>query len=141
VWIKFVAAKAAATFAAIPRSCGRASAICMCTVLKTRYLRLAYPAVPVQIECMGEGRLIRVRKYRGDPTAVAYLVAVSDKDKAVDLIRQKVGGSDGDIEDLGRVSEALLMAMSVREGEFVPIEGVRHVAQQQQQPPSQPVDE
>jgi hypothetical protein len=83
-----------------------------------------------------------VRKYRGDPTAVAYLVAVSDKDKAVDLIRQKAGGSGDDIEDLGRVSEALLMAMSVHEGEFVRIEGVRHVAQQQQQeqPPPKRVD-
>lgn len=80
-----------------------------------------------------EGRLIRVSKYRGDPQAVAYLVAVPDKAGAIDLISGTASQGE-DIEDLGRVSEQLLMAMSLAPGEFIRIDGVRHVAQQQQQP-------
>jgi len=38
---------------------------------------------------------------------------------------------------LGRVSEALLDAMHIAPGEFVRIDGIRHVAQQQQQQHSQ----
>jgi hypothetical protein len=84
---------------------------------------------------MGEGRLIRVSKVPGDPkAAVAYLVAVSDKDKAIDLIRRKFGSSGDQVEDLGRVSEALLTAMSLAPGDVVRVDGVRHVGQQQQQP-------
>jgi hypothetical protein len=80
---------------------------------------------------MGEGRLIRVSKYRGDPQAVAYVVAMPDKVRAIELIKQKAAGDE--IEDLGKVSEALMTAMSLAPGEFIPIAGVNHVAQQQQQ--------
>lgn len=85
-----------------------------------------------------EGRLVRVSKYRGDPKAVAYVVAVSDKDRASDLIREKVGQPADDIEDLGHVSEQLLMALSLAPDTFARIDGVRHVAQQQQQPQHDP---
>jgi hypothetical protein len=70
----------------------------------------------------------------GDPKAVAYLVAVPDKVKAIDLIRKKFGSSGDQVEDLGRVSEALLTAMSLAPSEVVRVDGVRHVAQQQPQP-------
>ena len=88
----------------------------------------------VHYERMGEGRLIRVSKYRGDPEAVAYLVAVPDKAEAIDIVKAKAGKTGEEIEDLGRVSEALIKALSLAPGEFIPIDGVRHVAQQQQQP-------
>lgn len=61
---------------------------------------------------MGEGRLIRVSKYRNDPQAVAYLVAVHDKAEAIDFIREKVASPADEVEDLGRASDALLTALS-----------------------------
>jgi hypothetical protein len=82
---------------------------------------------------MGEGRLIRVSKYRGDPQAVAYVVAMPDKARAIELITQKATNPGDEIEDLGKVSEALITAMSLAPGEFMRVDGVRHVAQQQQQ--------
>lgn len=85
---------------------------------------------------MGEGRLIRVRKYRGDVKTIAYLVALSDRAEAIALIQQMAADSEDDVEDLGRVSEALLSALAVPNGGFIRIEGVKHVAQQQQQPQS-----
>jgi hypothetical protein len=81
-----------------------------------------------------DGRLIRVAQYRGDPKAAAYVVAVSDKGTALSLIREKIGQPTDDIEDLGNVSEQLLMALSLAPGSFARIDGLRHVAQQQQQP-------
>jgi hypothetical protein len=97
----------------------------MFTVAANRY--------SVHYERMGEGRLIRVSKYRGDPQAVAYLVAVANKAEALELIKAKIGQLGEEIEDLGRVSEALITAMSLAPGDLIPIDGVRHVAQQQQQ--------
>jgi hypothetical protein len=96
-------------------------------------VRMAPLAYPVHHRPMGEGRLIRVSKYRGDPQAIAYLVAVQDKIEAMELIRAKAASGD-EIEDMGRVSEALIAAMSLAPRAFMPIDGVRHVAQQQQQP-------
>jgi hypothetical protein len=87
----------------------------------------------VQSKSMGEGRLIRVSKFRGDPQAVAYLIAIPDKARATELITQKAANPGDEIEDLGKVSEALIKAMSLGPGEFIPIDGVNHVAQQQQQ--------
>ena len=68
---------------------------------------------------MGYGRLIRVRKFPGDEKAIAYVVAVSDPAKAMELIRRKVANPDDEIEDLGRVSDALLAAMKLEPGDFV----------------------
>jgi hypothetical protein len=86
---------------------------------------------------MGEGRLIRVSKYRGDPQTVSYLVAMPDKARAIELITSQAASASDDIEDLGRVSEALIAAMRLPPGQFVPINGVCHVAQQQPQPKKQ----
>ena len=79
-----------------------------------------------------DGRLIRVAEFRGDPKAAAYVVAVSDKATALSLIREKIGQPGDDIEDLGNVSEQLLMALSLAPGNFARIDGLWHVAQQQQ---------
>jgi hypothetical protein len=99
-------------------------------------LRMAIPLDPIQKHRMGEGRLIRVCRYRGDPRAKAYLIAVSDKTEAMRLIASKAASAADEIEDLGRVSEALITAMALTAGEFIPIDGIRHVSQQQQQPHS-----
>ena len=56
------------------------------------------------------------------------------KDEAISLIRGTLGRSGDDIEDLGHISEQLLMAMSLAPGAFVRIDGVSRVAQQQPRP-------
>ncbi len=68
---------------------------------------------------MHHGRLIRVSQYRRDPNAIAYIVAIAESVRAVDLIRSKFGGVGDTIEDLGRVSGALLMALNLESGSFV----------------------
>jgi hypothetical protein len=84
---------------------------------------------------MGPGRLIRVSKFPGDQEAKAYLVAVADKQEAVDLITAKAANTGDHIEDLGRVSDTLLAAMALAPGHFVPISGTARLGQQQ--PPLQ----
>ena len=59
---------------------------------------------------MEDGRLIRVGKYRGEPKAVAYIVAISNPSRAVDLIMEKAA----DAADVGRVSAALLEALALQ---------------------------
>jgi hypothetical protein len=68
---------------------------------------------------MRDGRLIRVSKYRGDKKGVAYIVAVADPTEAAELIRQKIANAGDEIEDLGRVSDALLLALNLQPGGFV----------------------
>jgi hypothetical protein len=91
---------------------------------------LSYPGQDV---LMGEGRLVRVSRYRGDPHGTAYLVAVPDREAALKLVAEKAANPGDEIEDLGRVSANLILVMALAPGEFVPIKGVGHVAQQQQQ--------
>ena len=69
-------------------------------------------------ERMDYGRLIRVRKYEGDPW-VAYIVALADPDKAIELIRSHVAGPDDQVEDLGRVTDSLLMALKLGTGQYM----------------------
>ena len=85
---------------------------------------------------MSEGRLIRVTKHHGKPQAIAYLVAVPDKAQALKIIRDRVAMPEDEIEDLGRVSENLLVVFSLAPSAFCSVSGVQHVGQQQQQ--SQP---
>ena len=68
---------------------------------------------------MERGRLIRIGKYRGDPHAVAYIVALLNPATAIELIRKKVGGPNDEIEDLGCVSDFLLKALNLVPGEFI----------------------
>jgi hypothetical protein len=68
---------------------------------------------------MDNGRLIRAGRYRGDPHAVAYIVAIADAAAAIELVRKLRHGHGHEIEDIGRVSHALLQALSIMPGEFV----------------------
>ena len=68
---------------------------------------------------MDYGRLIRIGKYSGDPNAVAYIVAIPESAQAIELIRAKLGESGDHVEDLGRVSDALINAMKLESGDFV----------------------
>ncbi len=63
---------------------------------------------------MNCGRLIRVTKGRGEHPSVAYIVA-QDSDAALALIKNRVGV--GEIEDMGRVSDALLHYLHLHPGE------------------------
>ena len=68
---------------------------------------------------MHNGRLIRVSRSRGDPRKTAYIVAIADPGKAIDLIRMRAASPDADIEDLGRVSDALLLTLKLGTGQFM----------------------
>lgn len=68
------------------------------------------------------GRLIRIRKFAGDPSAVAYIVALTDPDAALLLIKTRVAAITDEVEDLGRVSEALLAALELNAGEFTRVD-------------------
>ena len=53
-----------------------------------------------------------------DLSPTTYIVAVSDADKAVELIRSSIGREDDEITDLGRVSAKLLKALKLEPGDF-----------------------
>jgi hypothetical protein len=61
------------------------------------------------------GRLIKVGRFRGDPEAVIYVVAEADPVAAMDLVRVKAEAAH-DLEDLGRVTSALLEALNLPPG-------------------------
>jgi hypothetical protein len=65
------------------------------------------------------GRLIRKSAYRGDTKSTAYIVAVDDATEAIDLIKKNVTEPGDDIQDMGRVSDGLLQALSLPAGSFV----------------------
>lgn len=98
---------------------------------QTAQAGLALPDNSVQSARMGPGRLIRVSKFPGDQEAKAYLVAVADKQEALELITAKASSTGDQIEDLGRVSDTLLAAMALAPGHFVPITGTGRLGQQQ----------
>ena len=50
-----------------------------------------------------------------------YIVAVADADQAVQIIRSKIADLTDDVEDLGRVSLALVRALKLASGEFIRI--------------------
>lgn len=55
-------------------------------VMTHQSVRLPRLPYAVQMKRGGEARLVRASRFRGDPKARAYLVAVSDKATAIDLI-------------------------------------------------------
>jgi hypothetical protein len=71
------------------------------------------------------GRLVRAGKFRGDRHAVAYIVAVANPDDAMKLIRTKTAEPGYMIEDLGRVSDALLRSLNLSFGDFVRTDALR----------------
>ena len=71
--------------------------------------------------CQGEiglGRLIRVRTHRGAPDAAIFVVAEPEVDKAIQILKAALGQSKDEYEDLGRVSDAVLNALSLLPGMF-----------------------
>ena len=69
------------------------------------------------------GRLIRVGKFRGVPNSVAYIVAVADALKAIELIRGWAATPEDEIEDLGPVSNSLLRTLKLETGQFMRLSG------------------
>jgi hypothetical protein len=68
---------------------------------------------------MEPGRLICVRKYQGDPAAVAYVVARSESAPAKTAIQDRLGISPEYIADMGSVSPPLMVALGLGPGEYV----------------------
>jgi hypothetical protein len=64
------------------------------------------------------GRLVRVRARRGDPEATLYIVAEPEAEKAIDILKVALARSYHDYEDLGRVTDALIKALSLQLGMF-----------------------
>jgi hypothetical protein len=65
------------------------------------------------------GRLVRVTRSLGHPNTVAYIVAKADPTQAMEVIRMQAAQPDDVIEDLGRVSDALLHSLNLTSGKFV----------------------
>jgi hypothetical protein len=75
-------------------------------------------------------RLIRRKStYRDDQYTMLYIVAVSNADKAVQIIRTKAANPSDDVEDLGHVSGFLVRTFDLAAGEFISIHS-------RQKPPS-----
>jgi hypothetical protein len=68
------------------------------------------------------GRLTRVRSRDRDTNAVAYIVAAEDAETAIAIIRSATDWNAA-IEDVGRVSEALVRSLGLSSGGFVRIAG------------------
>ena len=69
------------------------------------------------------GRLTRVRCQGSDIKSAAYIVAAADPDQAMTIMRS-VTGTNAAIEDLGRVSNALMRSLGLLSGEFIRIDKV-----------------
>jgi hypothetical protein len=67
---------------------------------------------------MAHGRLIRIIKSSGDAAGVTYIVAIADSAAAKALIEARVADPEDGIEDLGRVSAALLAALGLTDGDY-----------------------
>jgi hypothetical protein len=64
------------------------------------------------------GRLIRVRAHRRDPEARVYVVAEPEVEKAIGILKAALARPFDDYEDLGRVTDSLLNALSLQPGTF-----------------------
>ena len=64
------------------------------------------------------GRLIRVRTHRRDPEATIYVVAAAEAEKAIDILKVALSRPADEYEDFGRVSDVLLNALSLSQGQF-----------------------
>lgn len=64
------------------------------------------------------GRLIKVRTHRGDPNATIYVVAEAEAEKAIHILRVSLVRPQDEYEDLGRVTDSLLNALSLQPGQF-----------------------
>jgi hypothetical protein len=73
-------------------------------------------------------RFVRKSKFRSDQNTMFYIVAVADADQAVQIIRSKIADLTDDVEDLRRVSRALVQALKLASGEFTRIGGNYNVS-------------
>jgi len=90
--------------------------------------RDVFPIVTVRFVAtwvMEFGRLIRTSKFRGAPRAIAYIVAIAEPEKAIALIRNVIAEPEDEVEDLGRVSDALLISLKLEPGEFARADACR----------------
>jgi len=59
-----------------------------------------------------------VGAYRHDPAAAIYVVAETGAEEAIQILKAALVRPQDDYEDLGRVSDALLSALSLQTGQF-----------------------
>ena len=64
------------------------------------------------------GRAILVGLFRGHPDSALYVVAEPDALKAIRLLKMRLPDDQNEFEDVGRVSEDLLSALSLLPGQF-----------------------
>jgi hypothetical protein len=67
----------------------------------------------------GPGTLVRIQKHQSDAKPVAYIVALSDAARALDLVRKRFADPDDRLDDLGQVSNALIKALGLQRGDIV----------------------
>jgi hypothetical protein len=67
---------------------------------------------------MYAGRLIRVSKFRGELNSALYVVAIAVPSEAIAAIRARAATPDHEVDDLGGVSDALLVSMNLANGQF-----------------------
>ena len=67
-------------------------------------------------------RLIRKTVHHGDRNPILYIVAVSNADQAVEIIRNKAADTGDEVEDLGRVAGFLVQAFKLAPGEFIRVD-------------------
>jgi hypothetical protein len=66
---------------------------------------------------MNYGRLVRASKAVAGAKSVAYIVALEDAAAAIAVIRS-ISAADDHVEELGRVSTALLKALDLKAGQY-----------------------
>ena len=67
-------------------------------------------------------RFVRASKFRSDENATLYVVAVSEPNHAIKIVRGKLADFSDDVEDLGCVSRALVRALDLAPGNFIRID-------------------
>jgi hypothetical protein len=67
-------------------------------------------------------RLIRKIAHQGDRNPILYIVAVSNADQAVAIIRNGAADNGDAVEDLGRVAGFLVQAFNLAPGEFIRVD-------------------
>ena len=67
-------------------------------------------------------RLIRKTERGGDRSPILYIVAVTNADQAVEIIRSKAAADGDEVLDLGRVAGSLVQAFNLAPGEFIRVD-------------------
>jgi hypothetical protein len=64
------------------------------------------------------GRLVRVSRFKGAPNPAMYVVAESDPDKALAIVKEQLANKEFEYEDVGQVSQQLLNALNLKPGDI-----------------------